>query len=1046
MAKLYDDVLAQSKIRDVLDYYGIPINNGKCLCPFHEDTNPSMVVNEKKNIVKCFSCGEGANPITFIFKYETKVNKNAITYNQAVKKAVEICHLDIDVSMIDKISENHQYTVNGKKYQEDERQMLANVKYANDFFEYQLATPEGKVAKEYLEQRGISLELAKQMGFGYAGKDALSRIIAKNPKLNAYQYEQAGLIRADTNGTYKDVFENRLMIPIKDEKGNTIAFSGRALDDQTPKYLHNCETTVFKKMNNLYNYQIAKNYSYAEELYVVEGFMDVVGAKRMGIDNAVALMGVELGDPQMDLIKKCKCDIVLALDNDQAGMNAMLKHIPKLLKAGLSTYVIDIAKLGDFKDFGDVANVLPNKAAVDVAKVTAFTYLMDHQYFKANDFSVQNIVSNYKSLRSDEILITTQDLAMLKEYIQIKTTFQKEELEEILHPKNLVEKEQTTLDLFKQNLMNQSLITNLETFIKGRDDKVVTAFYYENKETLDQHILKNFTEDTEHMLNKQGEVNYALLLANALSNNKEYEKYEFLHRFQYEEVFEHCYIKNQDAQARLALDFNQKKTVIHQYDNTLSDTEKLNLENVTDLYVINTIDDIDAILPNIVDPTLKETIKERLAIQPGMQFFKFSTVFNSDMIPYLSPEYLNEDKTAFKTILFFNNLNGSMQLSKANVIQEEAKTITKVESKEIDQDIKEDKDMEVSEKISEPFTLSMLDLKANNQTNKNRILLSSEQIISDTTKGIYFRTTDKDIMLFAPKNLCSWKDDSHTHIVVIPQQRLFSNQTMLSKYMIGSKEFLSKTTLDELQTLVKVLDPQQTNVQTITFQKGDVHISQNGFAQIGAFYQNQVGYFKINASNLEHIDGHYELHAKPYYEYSFYNKDNDFISKVNVQELAQHIQVYKDKGLTQTFHNFDSPLAPEPMLDIEHEQIQPKRKFIPSRQVEISQDVDFAFTIHKSLFIVEKETATDYFVRIPNTQARSYMYIPKDGSQWSMSGEMLYANLEADKTYSIYNKTATQSKDWTFASLKSRWEDKTNSQNGYGKVNDDSKELEMEAM
>ena len=138
-----------------MNYYGLKLNHNKCLCPFHNDNNPSMVVNHKKNIATCFACGTGGNAISFVQKYEKIVNNNDISFNEAITKVVsEICHLDINVSYLKKNKYNNKYSVSSRRYTEEEQKLLQLNEKLNKLFSYNLSV--SKEPKDYLYKRKIN--------------------------------------------------------------------------------------------------------------------------------------------------------------------------------------------------------------------------------------------------------------------------------------------------------------------------------------------------------------------------------------------------------------------------------------------------------------------------------------------------------------------------------------------------------------------------------------------------------------------------------------------------------------------------------------------------------------------------------------------------------------------------------------------------------------------------------------------------------------------------------------------------------------------------
>lgn len=699
MASQYDKVLAQANIREIVQHYGIKIVGNKFICPFHSDSNPSMVINDKKQIAKCFACGEGANAITFILKYETKVNHNVnFTINDAVQKAVEICNLNIDVSKLKQLSEKFQYTSNGHAYNEEEKELLKTVEFINKLSVYNMSVESSGKAVSYLEERGFDKELQQKMQFGYLPKGQLLSILDKRAETNAMRMEKAGLIRLDKNGNPQEIFSDRVMIPIFDEKGNVVAFSGRSINGEEPKYLHGVNTDIFRKRDILYNFNHARNYAYAEEMYIVEGFMDVAGGRKIGIDNVVATMGTSLSKEQLDLINKCKCEIVLMRDNDRAGKEAMLKEIPELLKAGKSISVVDLSKLettvsllkgNQGKDLWDFVNAGVSKKQIEDVKEPAFDYLMRNEYFHNMEINADTIHKVFVTARNDGIIKDTLDVTKYKEYITRNSQYQIEDLEDILYPKAIEDKKDPVV-VFKTELMERYIIHGLEAFMESKNDKVLIGYYEEHKQQQREKMLNKFLANPEAYLSVDFKrFNAPLLMYDVLSDDKNYEKYEYLHRFQHEKVFKKAFIKNSKGEALLKLNDDQKEKVVSQFENSMSEQDMLALEEVEELYIVNDVSDLDGILDLKTEKheltMLKERLKHQMMLNPNkMMYFKYGNIFREEDKYAIADKYKSENGE-YKTFLLYNNLSKSISLTKENV-RKEAEIPSSGEEQEIEKD------------------------------------------------------------------------------------------------------------------------------------------------------------------------------------------------------------------------------------------------------------------------------------------------------------------------------------------------------------------------
>lgn len=742
------------------------MNHNKSLCPFHNDNNPSMTVNPKKNIATCFSCGATGNVISFVQKYEKQINNNNLTVNQAIAKIVEICHLNIDISHLNRQSYDKQYIIGSKKYSKREQELIEVNEFLAKLFHYNL-TAIDKEPRNYLYSRNVDDKQIKELNLGYCVKGQFLSMAQKNEKVKKEDLLELGYLRVDDYGNLQESFVNRIMFPIQDEKGNVVSFAGRGIKDEVPKYLHTSESSIFKKKELLYNFSNAKTLSYNNELIIVEGFLDVVGARRIGYENVVATMGVALTPEHLKMIKRNHSSITLALDNDQAGHDAMLRLIPDLLQQGFKVNVIDISKLGEFKDFGDLSkNDIPFQD-IQKSKISGFTFLLDYKYFKEQVFNAEKISLAYKSMKKDKLISNTYDDALFKEYIIDKTSYNKQELDEIMYPKK-IEKKENEMDNLASRAMTNFLYTELLVQVDKKDDKVLSVYFSNHKEEIEKRLVSIFNANPEKYLEKNSKIKREELLLDFLKDNKEYSNYESLNRFKYINVFNKTYIKNSNGSARIKLKDNQIQTVIKQYEDSLTDQEKLALEEVEELYIINNLDDIDGILSynNKTLEIIKENIKERLFLNKGkMQFFKYGSLFLNIDKDFIDDKFKGKNGE-FKTILFYNNLDNNLTLDKSNVVAN-------------------------NEPIKEEIAISK---EEQEKVKKEDYLFSINQVLlvpsleTDTHYFVRIPNTDAKEYFYIPKDECEWVDSGELFYTKLKYGDSYKIYNKLGEY-ICTKSF-----------------------------------------------------------------------------------------------------------------------------------------------------------------------------------------------------------------------------------------------------------------
>ncbi|MCR5349212.1 MAG: DNA primase [Bacilli bacterium] len=328
---LIDAVLQHADIVKVVSSFIPVIKAGrayKAVCPFHDDTNPSLTITPEKRIFKCFACGAGGNAIKFVEKFEK------ISFPEAVRKTAELCNFS-----------DPRLVADVPKIQIDpERKKLYDcINDLQDFYRYSIDIPEGAEARQYLDGRELTSEIRVKYGIGYApldGQMTVRYLQAKGHSLKAIEDIGIALMRGTATS---DSNAGRVMFPLRDPNGQVVGFSARRIrDDGTAKYINSPENSLFVKRNVLYNYHNVVGSAHRDGYcYVLEGFMDVIALDKAGVPNAVALMGTALTERHIALLKRLNCEIRLCLDGDEAGQKAMLKACDELNAARLPFRIVD---------------------------------------------------------------------------------------------------------------------------------------------------------------------------------------------------------------------------------------------------------------------------------------------------------------------------------------------------------------------------------------------------------------------------------------------------------------------------------------------------------------------------------------------------------------------------------------------------------------------------------------------------------------------------------------------------------------------------------
>ena len=302
------------------------------LCPFHSEKTPSFSVSPDKQIYHCFGCGKGGGVINFIMEVE----------NLSFPEAVEFLAKRAGMPMPEETNDRES---------RKRARMLALNKEAARFFYSQLSTPAGAAACDYMRQRQLSPATARNFGLGFAPDSWSSLTDAMKEKgFTEQELADAGLVRRGKSGGVYDTFRNRLMFPVIDVRGNVIGFSGRILGEGEPKYMNSPETLVFNKSRNLFALNLAKK-SKCGYIILSEGNIDVASLHQAGFDSAVASLGTSLTPEQARLLSRYTDQVIIAYDNDGAGIKAAQRAIGILEKLDLKVKVLRLEGAKDPDEF-----------------------------------------------------------------------------------------------------------------------------------------------------------------------------------------------------------------------------------------------------------------------------------------------------------------------------------------------------------------------------------------------------------------------------------------------------------------------------------------------------------------------------------------------------------------------------------------------------------------------------------------------------------------------------------------------------------------------
>ena len=338
------DTIAKIKDEaDIVDVLGDFISvkkagsNYKANCPFHNEKTPSFVISPAKGIYKCFGCGKAGNSISFVMDHEN------FSYVEALKYLAKKYNIEVEETV---------QTDEQKQFQSEQDSLyIANEFAKNTYVKNLLESSEGKsIGLSYFKERGFSEQIIEKFQLGYSLENGSAFTnLALSKGYNLEVLKKAGLTSRKDGSRY-DFFRGRVMFPIHSISGKVLGFGGRILKDQKKqaKYVNTSDSSIYNKSRILYGIHFARNsIRKEEEVFIVEGYTDVISLFQSGIENVVASSGTSLTADQVKLLKRYTENIVLLFDGDKAGIKAALRGVDIILENGLHVKVVSLPENQD---------------------------------------------------------------------------------------------------------------------------------------------------------------------------------------------------------------------------------------------------------------------------------------------------------------------------------------------------------------------------------------------------------------------------------------------------------------------------------------------------------------------------------------------------------------------------------------------------------------------------------------------------------------------------------------------------------------------------
>ena len=295
----------QIDIVNIIEQY-IPVkkmgSSYKCVCPFHDDKNPSMSINQNKQMYHCFACKAGGDAVKFVMDYEK------LTYPEAIEKIAQISNFSLE------------YTNDKVPTQKENKHILEKVNafYRSEFYK-------NEAAVRYIKSRGINDAMIEKFELGWAGDSKSTIRLLQNENIEPKEALEVGIVKQNEKGIYASFIE-RITFPIYSHTTRLVGFGGRTISDHPAKYVNSPQSAVFDKSKLLYGYNLARQSIFEKnQIIITEGYLDVIMLHYAGFTNAVAVLGTALTTSHLPLLKRGEISVVLCFDGDGAGINAAIK-------------------------------------------------------------------------------------------------------------------------------------------------------------------------------------------------------------------------------------------------------------------------------------------------------------------------------------------------------------------------------------------------------------------------------------------------------------------------------------------------------------------------------------------------------------------------------------------------------------------------------------------------------------------------------------------------------------------------------------------------
>ena len=501
----FGNLLDKTSLVEYIEKHWAPLkkvgSNFLTRCPFHDDSNPSMSVNDSKGLYHCFSCKAGGNLITFVKEFKNLNSAEAID---------EICNF-FNIK-IRKAKTNFQEDLNTKKELYNFNNEISNL-----FNKFLLQSKNGKDALDYLKKRGFDKKDIADNNLGLAPNkwDFLVSFINKDKKNMDLAVKLGLIVKKEEEHKLYDFFRNRIIFPIANRQNQVLGFAGRSINNETPKYINSPESEIFLKRKMLYGINKFSNLKRGKSnyIFIVEGYTDVMMMNKYKFYNVVATMGTALTIEHANEIKKYSNKVILCYDSDEAGINASFKNIEPLYQLGIEVYML---KLGEKHDPCSFIEEYGKEEFIEKAKKSTLIINEYIDYLKKEfidkDISINEVIDQFITkiryvkdrIQSDISInnfISTFGISKIEfEKVFYRTTSTKNS--ETQNPKHLnLSADEVILKILieKPNLRNDQIFNDLTTLFDSKNFKDIINLLEKNQKQNPSELINN--ADNEEIRN-----------------------------------------------------------------------------------------------------------------------------------------------------------------------------------------------------------------------------------------------------------------------------------------------------------------------------------------------------------------------------------------------------------------------------------------------------------------------------------------------------------------------------------------------------------------